>query len=278
MNLKNLRYQGHATAQGEPAFTLVELVAVLAAVALLGLLALPALAGNKGKSKVMQCLSNMRQIGMGTLLFTEENGYYPPLYIGGLSGTFTLTPDWIVQNGDAIFWPDRLRLGGYVKDPKIFSCPELTWPAMKGIGGGFSTNNALGIGINYPEIGNIWMSFSPGQPYKPTQVTTPSRCIGFADAGSVTSASVSKGPDNWVPDTAFGAVLNQYNGGGSTYFRAPSDFNWTAGDALPVPRHNGRANFLFMDGHAEIRKNSSIGWFLPRTDPGALWARDHTHL
>jgi hypothetical protein len=30
-----------------------------------------------------------------------------------------------------------------------------------------------------------------------------------------------------------------------------------------------------MDGHAETKKNSSIGWSLPRTSEDALWARDH---
>jgi len=64
----------------------------------------------------------------------------------------------------------------------------------------------------------------------------------------------------------------------TTYFRDPSDTSWTGGDALPVPRHNVRVNFLFMDGHDETRRNSSIGWSLARTDPGALWARDHSSI
>jgi prepilin-type processing-associated H-X9-DG protein len=39
-----------------------------------------------------------------------------------------------------------------------------------------------------------------------------------------------------------------------------------------------RANFGFFDGHAEARKNSSVGYNLPRTHEGALWAIDHLSL
>ena len=78
------------------------------------------------------------------------------------------------------------------------------------------------------------------------------------------------------------AVLNAYYGGGATYFRSPSDGGgFDSGDARAVPRHNKRVNFLFMDSHAEVYRNSKAGWSgtaassLPRTDPGALWARKH---
>ena len=162
-----------------------------------------------------------------------------------------------------------------MKTFSAFDCPSLQNLAVQNIGGGVATNHMLGIGINEREIGNFWQNNSPGTPYKQTQVTSPALCIGWADAGAVTVASVRQNPDNWVPDSAYSAVLSQFWGGGATFFRAPSDALWINTDALPVPRHSKRANFLFMDGHAETRKNSTIGWSLPRTDSGALWARDH---
>ena len=89
----------------------------------------------------------------------------------------------------------------------------------------------------------------------------PSRCIGFADAGAVTTASLRNGPDNWVPDTDFDAVLNAYYGGGCTYFRDPTDSGgFASGDSLAIPRHGKRVNFLFMDGHVQTARNSSAGW------------------
>jgi prepilin-type processing-associated H-X9-DG protein len=210
-------------------------------------------------------------------MYSDDNqSLVIPLYINHLTGTFTLDGSWIVQNGDAIFWPDRLRLGGYMKTFSAFDCPALQNLAVQSIGGSVATNHLLGIGINYPEIGIIWPVTAPASPVKQTQVPAPSLCIGWGDAGSVTTASVRQNPDNWVPDTSYDAAASAYWGGGATYFRDPSDPSWTGGDALPVPRHNKRTNFLYMDGHDENRKNSSIGWSLSRTDPGALWARDHS--
>jgi prepilin-type processing-associated H-X9-DG protein len=216
-------------------------------------------------------------------MYSDDNqGQIIPLYINGLAGKITIGPEWIVQNGDAIFWQDRLRMGGYMKTFSAFDCPSLVNLATKSVGGGFAANHMLGIGINYPEIGTLWQDANPGKPYKLDGISTPSRCIGFADAGSVTIASKALSPDNWLPDAGYDAVLNAYYGGGATYFRSPSDAGgFDSGDARAVPRHNKRVNFLFMDSHAEVYRNSKAGWSgtaassLPRTDPGALWARKH---
>jgi prepilin-type processing-associated H-X9-DG protein len=169
-----------------------------------------------------------------------------------------------------------------MKTFSAFDCPSLVNLATKSVGGGFAANHMLGIGINYPEIGTLWQDANPGKPYKLDGISTPSRCIGFADAGSVTIASKALSPDNWLPDAGYDAVLNAYYGGGATYFRSPSDAGgFDSGDARAVPRHNKRVNFLFMDSHAEAYRNSKAGWSgtaassLPRTDPGALWARKH---
>jgi len=212
----------------------------------------------------------------------DNNNTMMPLYfVPGspfMPSDFNYDPKtYIVQNGGGFFWEDRLRLGGYAQSMYIFDCPSLKAVASKSIGGGVSVFHALGLGINYPEIGVLAL---PGQSVvnwtKLSGIAKPSGCIVFADAGAVTTATAGLSPDLWQADTGFDAVLQQYYGGGATYFRDPSDpSGYATGDARSIARHSRRCNFGFMDGHAAAMKNSQVGYQLPRQNEAAIWARDH---
>jgi len=69
------------------AFTLIELLVVMVIIALLVGLLLPALGRAQEEARKTQCRSNLRQIGLGMIMYkTDNNGWFPAVYGSGTRG------------------------------------------------------------------------------------------------------------------------------------------------------------------------------------------------
>jgi len=227
--------RSHTFRAARVGFTLIELLVVIAIIAILAAILFPAFARARENARRASCQSNLKQIGLGMIQYTQD-------YDGKLVRMDNRPEN--NANYSAIF-----QIMPYVKSYQIFRCPSAPRidPFYNGLP--YTVNTTYGM----PYVGAGWgytaaaFNLSNTRSISLDEFAFPSETVLLGETQATINSNYTTIGWGWDTFPAFSV----------NYFQTNPDTS-TGGRMLKSDRHLEGSNYGFVDGHVKWYSRATI--------------------